>query len=480
MSAFDAVIATLKKQLGEAAVLSSPSELIVYECDAVTMHRRTPLAVVLPNSTGEVAVAVKACHDHQVPFVPRGAGTGLSGGAVPISDAILIETSRMRRVLELDFENRFARVEAGLVNVEVSKACEHARLHYAPDPSSQTVCTVGGNVAENSGGPHCLKYGATTNHILALRVVLPNGEVIDLGREDEWQHGYDLRGAFIGSEGTLGIATEITVRLVPTPPAIRTMLFPFPELDASCEAVGAIIRAGIVPAALEILDQNTIEAVEASPHFRAGYPTDAAAVLLVELDGLEAGIESQVESVTSLCRSHGALEVHRAQTAQERAALWRGRKGAFGAMGRLAPDLFVQDVVVPRTRLPEIIRDVVDIGAQFGLRVSNVFHAGDGNLHPNITYDRRDEDEVARVRKAGSAIIRRCLEVGGTLSGEHGIGLDKAEYMSLLFTSDDLESMARLREVFNPGELCNPGKILPSGGGCFDRAHARLAAQEKA
>ncbi len=475
---FDAVIAEIRSKLGAEAVLTADAELLVYECDAVTMHRHTPMAVVLPNSTEEVAVAVRACHEQGVPYVPRGAGTGLSGGAVPVEDALLIETSRMRRVLEIDFENRFAIVEAGIVNVDVSKACASGGLHYAPDPSSQTVCTVGGNVAENSGGPHCLKYGATTNHILAVRVVMPDGEVVDLGRADQWTTGYDLRGAFVGSEGTLGIATEITVRLVPTPPAIRTLLFPFPELDASCEAVGAIIRSGIVPAALEILDRNTIEAVEASPTFRAGYPTDAAAVLLVELDGLEAGIEDQVDSVTTICRQHGALEVHRAQTAQERAALWRGRKGAFGAMGRLAPDLFVQDVVVPRTRLPEIIREVVEIGARHGLHVSNVFHAGDGNLHPNITYDRRDADQVERVRRAGKEIIVRCVAVGGTLSGEHGIGLDKAEYMTLVFTEDDLESMAKLREVFNPRALCNPGKILPSGGGCFDRQASRLATED--
>jgi len=462
-----ALIASLRAIVGAGGVLARPEELLVYECDGLTHHRGQPSAVVLPRETAEVAAVVRACNAAGVPFVPRGAGTGLSGGAVALEGAVVIECQRMNRVLEIDPEDRVAVVQPGVVNADLSKAAAPHGLLFAPDPSSQQACTVGGNVAENSGGPHTLKYGTTTNHVLALELVLPSGEVVRLGSRGGAPAGYDLVGAVVGSEGTLGIVTEATVRLVPIPEAVETLLGIFPDVVSACRAVGGIIRAGLVPAALEIVDRRTIAAVEASV-YAAGLPLDAGAVLLVELDGPRVAVTGQVERVRALASEAGATRVEVARDAAERQRFWRARKGAFGAMGRLAPDLYVHDAVVPRTKLPEVLARVCEIGDRHGLRLSNVFHAGDGNLHPNISFDRRDPDEMRRVLAAGEEILRTCVEAGGVISGEHGIGTEKQDFMGLLFGEADLDAMRRLRDAFDPGHVCNPGKIFPTTRFCVE------------
>jgi glycolate oxidase subunit GlcD len=457
----------LRGILGTAAVLTRPEELLVYEADGLTLGSHLPDAVVLPRTTEEVVAVVRACRDAGVPFVPRGAGTGLSGGAVAAEGGVVIECSRMDQILEVHPADRFAVVQPGVVNAELSRAVAGHGLLYAPDPSSQAACTIGGNVAENSGGPHTLKYGTTTNHVLAVELVLPSGEVVLLGSPAGFAPDLDLAGAVVGSEGTLGVVVRIWVRLVPIPEAVETLLAIFPDVVSSCRAVTAIIRAGLVPAALEIVDQRTIRAVEASV-YAAGLPTDAGAVLLVELDGVRAAVARQVERVREFAGAAGATRVEVARDDAERARFWRARKGAFGAMGRLAPDLYVHDAVVPRTKLPEILARVCEICDRHGLRLSNVFHAGDGNLHPNISFDRRDPDELRRVIAAGEEILRTCVEAGGVISGEHGIGSEKREYMPLLFSEADLEAMLRLRRAFDPERRSNPGKIFPSTRFCVE------------
>jgi glycolate oxidase subunit GlcD len=399
--------------------------------------------------------------------VPRGAGTGLSGGAIALESGVVIECSRMNRILRIDPENRSAVVEPGVVNAELSKAVAKHGLFYAPDPSSQMACTLGGNVAENSGGPHTLKYGTTTSHVLALELVLASGEVVRLGSTAGTAPGYDLVGAVVGSEGTLGVVTEATVRLEPLPEAVETLLCIFADVVASCRAVGEIIRAGLVPAALEILDRRTIEAVEASV-YAAGLPRDAGAVLLVELDGPRRALAPQVERIRAIAAASGATRVDVARDAAERERFWLARKGAFGAMGRLAPDLYVHDAVVPRSRLPEVLDQVCRIGDRYRLKLSNVFHAGDGNLHPNISFDRRDGDELERVLAAGAEILRACVDAGGVITGEHGVGTEKRDFMGLLYGPADLEAMARLRRAFDPQQRSNPGKILPSTRFCME------------
>lgn len=462
-----ALAADLVAVVGPARALLSRGRLLAYECDALTHFKTMPLAVVLPESTAEVQAVIRACVRHGVPFCPRGAGTGLSGGATAPRGGVLIEMVRMNRILHVDAENRLANVQPGVINQHLSDAVKAHGLYYAPDPSSQTVCSIGGNVAENAGGPHCLKYGSTERHILAIEVVLPDGDVVTLGNATGTHHGLDLRGLFVGSEGTLGIATAITCRLLPIPQAVETLMAPFPTLRHACQAVSDIIAAGIVVAALEALDERTIHAVEDSV-FRAGYPRDAGAVLLVEIDGHPAEVTEASARVREVLRLNGSLSVSAARDPEERKILWRGRKGAFGAMGRLAPDLYVQDAVVPRTALPDVLAKVCAICDRLNLRLANVFHAGDGNLHPNICYDGRDPDEVARVMEAGREIIRVCLEAGGSLSGEHGIGLEKREFMSLQFSDDDLDAMARVRAAFNPDDLLNPGKLLPTPRACVE------------
>jgi glycolate oxidase subunit GlcD len=440
------------------------AELETYASDGLATLHVVPGAVVIPGSRDELIGVVGALARRGVPFVPRGAGTGLSGGALAEADAVVISLTRLDRIVAVDPPNRRAVVEPGVVNVRLSRAVAPYGLHYAPDPSSQTACTIGGNVAENAGGPHCLKYGVTTNHILALEVVLPSGEVVQLGAAggDPW--GPDLVGLFVGSEGTFGIASRITVRLVPLPRAIQTLLAPFGSLRAAGEAVSAIIASGIVPAALEMMDRNCIRAVEASI-YRAGYPTDAAAVLLVELDGRsEDAVAEAAKTVGDLLRRAGARSVRVATEAGERERLWHGRKKAFGAMGRLSPDLVVQDAVVPRTTLPDVLETIAAIGTRHGLTVANVFHAGDGNLHPNIAFDRRDPALSARVEHASAEIMDACIAAGGTITGEHGVGRDKLRYMPTIFDATTLGAMRDVRRVFDPAERANPGKVLPVHG----------------
>ena len=461
------LIASLEAIVGSERCLSRREELLVYECDGLTSHTADPSAVVFPESREEVQAIVRTCRAHGTPFVPRGAGTGLSGGALANDSAVVVECSRLNRIRVLDADNRIAVVEPGVVNADLSVAAKPYGLFYAPDPSSQQACTLGGNVAENSGGPHTLKYGTTTNHVLALELVLPDGDCVELGSASGFAPGFDFVGALVGSEGTLGIVTAITVRLVEIPECVETLLAIFPDVVSACRAVGAIIESGLVPAALEIVDQRTIRAVEDSV-YAAGLPRDAGAILIVELDGPAVALPSQVERVRVLCGAAGADSALIARDEAERARFWRARKGAFGAMGRLAPDLYVHDAVVPRTALPAVLEKVCEIGDRHGLTLSNVFHAGDGNLHPNISFDRRDPDELARVLAAGSEILEICVAAGGVITGEHGVGTEKREFISLVFGEGDLDAMKRLRATFDPGRVCNPGKIFPTTRFCAE------------
>jgi glycolate oxidase subunit GlcD len=454
------VLDELRSVVGSEWVLTDPDRLLVYEADALTSRPFPPQAVVLPTSTDEVARVMGILHGNRIPVVPRGAGTGLSGGAVASRGGVVLGTARMTRILEMDPENRRALLQCGVPNSTLSSAAAPHGLYYAPDPSSQTACTIGGNVAENSGGPHCLKYGVTCRYITGLRVVLPHGEVVWLGGQGREAPTFDLVGLFVGSEGCFGIATEVEVALIPLPEGVRTLLAIFDSLEDAGRAVTAIISRGLLPAALEIVDRNTIKAVEASI-FAAGYPTDAGAALVVEFDGMEAGLALEAAEATGCCREAGAREVRQAQSSGERLALWKGRKKAFGAMGRLAPDLLVQDATVPRTRLPEVLGRIDEIAQRYELQVANVFHAGDGNLHPNLVYDRRNPEETRRVEKASMEIMAACVAVGGTITGEHGVGSDKRKYMPLVFSPAELEALAGVRQVFDPQGTCNPGKVLP-------------------
>ena len=454
----------LEGLLGKGAVLSEPDELLVYESDGLTLFRALADFVVFPTSVEHVSAVVKLANREGLPFVARGAGTGLSGGCLPAEGGLVISLMRMNRVLEVDYENQIAVVEPGLVNLHLSWAVGPKGFYYAPDPSSQQACTVGGNIANNSGGPHTLKYGVTVNHVLGLEVVLPDGEIMWLGGRTRETQGYDMAGLFVGSEGTFGIATKIVVRILKQPQAVKTVLAVFDSVDQASEAVSAVIARGLIPAAMEMIDQTTIEAVEDA--FGCGYPRDAAAALLIELDGLQHGMDAQADRVIAACRDCGARDVRAARDEAERQLLWKGRKSAFGAFGRISPAYMVMDGVIPRTRLPEVLRKVNEIVAARGLRVGNVFHAGDGNLHPNILYDPRVPGEEARVVEAGGEILKVCAAVGGSISGEHGIGLEKIDYMPLIFTEADLGFMRELREAFNPRGLCNPGKIFPSRKAC--------------
>ena len=417
-----------------------------------------------PRSTEDVAAAVRVAARHDVPFVARGSGTGLAGGATPLDDAIVIVTTQMNRVLDVDPVERIAWVEPGVLNLDLSRAVAHLGLHYAPDPSSQQACTIGGNVATNAGGPHCLASGVTSAHVLAVDVVLGDGSVARLGGTAADLPGYDLRGCFVGSEGTMGIASRVAVRLLPNPPVVRTLLLDFTALDDAAATVSGIIAAGIVPAALEMMDAEITRAVE--DYVGAGYPRDAAAVLLVEVDGLEDGVAAQVDAIGEVGRANGARTVRVAQDEMERALLWKGRKSAFGAIARIAPDYYLHDAVVPRTKLVEVLRHVYRIADEQQLTMMNVFHAGDGNLHPLIVFDAREPGVWQRVHDAGDEILRTCVAVGGVLSGEHGIGMEKREAMPMIFTPDDLDVQARLRDAFDPSGRANPGKVLPRGSRC--------------
>ena len=446
--------------VGGGGLLRRDEELMVYECDGYTLERSRPEVVVLPRSTAEVSAIVRLCNRHDVRFVPRGAGTGLSGGCLPIGAPVMIGLSRMNRIVSVDLENCTARVEAGVVNREVTARVAPHGLYYAPDPSSQPACTIGGNVAENSGGPHTLKYGVTTNHVLAIELVRSDGEVVELGGVLDDGPGYDLRGVLIGAEGTFGLVTQATLRLLPLPEGYRTLLAVFDRVDDASAAVSGIIGRGIVPAALEMMDQLMVEAVEAAYHF--GFPKDADAVLIIEIDGLRAGLGRQAQRIEAVCREHGAREVRIAADEAERAALWKSRKRAFGAIGRLAPNYCTQDGVVPRTKVPEILRTIRRIAEEQRLRVANVFHAGDGNIHPILLYDERDRDQVERVLVAGRQILEACVALGGSLTGEHGIGVEKMDLLPLLFAEADLDLMRRVRHVFDPELRSNPHKIFPA------------------
>ncbi len=459
----DQLVNELREIVGDENVLSDPDELLVYECDGLPQHKHLPRAVVFPNSTEETADVLALLHDEGVSFAPRGAGTGLSGGALAINRGVVIELARMRKILKVDPENRLAQVQTGLVNAQLSRAVAPYGLYYVPDPSSQPSCTIGGNIAENAGGIHCLKYGTTTDHVVAARVVLADGSIVDL---DLRSPGYDLLGAFVGSEGTFGIATEATVKLVPIPSAVRTLLADFMNVEDASRAVSAIIAEGMLPAALEMMDNAIIRAIEANPVFAAGMPIDAGAVLLVELDGIEAGIDDDVEKAEAILHAHGARSVRRADDEKERKKLWAARKGAFGAVGRLMPDVMIQDAVVPRSRLPEVLAETYRISAKYNLQLANVFHAGDGNLHPLICFDLRRGDDLNNVREAGREIMETCVRAGGSITGEHGVGLDKSSYLPLIFSEDDMRAMLQVRAAFDPSGLCNPGKIIPAPGGC--------------
>jgi glycolate oxidase subunit GlcD len=449
----------LAEIVGERHVLSRPSELLVYNSDGLPGYRRQPKLAVFPGNRDETIAVVRLLAAEGLSFVPRGAGTGLSGGALA-DDIVVVGVHRLKQIISLDIDNRRATVEPGVVNLRLNKHVAADGLLYAPDPSSEAACSIGGNVAENAGGPHCLKYGVTLNHVLAMTVVLPSGEVVELGNRIGERDGYDLRGAFIGSEGCFGLALDITVKLMPRPQTVRTLLADFMSIDAAARVTSSIISSGIVPAALEFMDGPTIRVVEASI-YAAGYPKDAEAILLIELDGLEAGVAADLEVVRQICLDGGARNVKVARDDAERLKLWQGRKKAFGAMGRLAPHLIVQDAVIPRTRLSDILGTIHAISEKYDVLVCNVFHAGDGNLHPNIAYSADDPDESERVHKAMREIMRACIDVGGSITGEHGVGLDKMGYMESIFSEPSLNAMCELRGVFDPDHRSNPGKVVP-------------------
>jgi glycolate oxidase len=460
-----ALLAELRRLLPAERLLLRADDLYAYECDGQTLDRAVPLAVAFPESTAEMAAVVGACARRGIPFVPRGAGTGLSGGAVAVG-SVVVSTARMNRIEEIDVANRRAWVGPGVVNAHLSRAVARHGLHYAPDPSSQNACTIGGNVAENSGGPHTLKYGVTANHVLAVEAVLPDGSVVMLGGPAADAPGYDLLSVFIGSEGTFGIAARILVRLTPLPEGVKTILAIFDSVPDACRGVTELLGRGVLPAAVELIDQVTLRAVEAFIH--AGFPLDAAAVLLVEVDGLREELDGQANAVVEALRAAGAREVRLARDDAERLKLWKGRKQAFGALGRLAPNYYTHDGVIPRTRLPEVLAAIARIAGEHRVQIANVFHAGDGNLHPVVLYDEREPGVIDRVRAAGDAILALVLEVGGALSGEHGIGLEKVGYMGRLYSEEDLGRMRSLRQLFDPAGLCNPGKVLPAPGRCVE------------
>src|SRR5579863_7488633 len=459
------VVGELSDVIGARYVLYTPYDLMLYEYDA-SIDRCVPDVVVLPSSTDEVAAIVKIAAKHSVPVVPRGAGTGLSGGAVPIYGGIVVAFARMNRILEVDYDNLRAVVQPGLVNLHLSNALNPQGYYYVPDPSSQRSCTIGGNVGENAGGPHTLIYGVTTNHVLGVEIVTTEGDIVQIGGWIYDTPGYDLTGLLIGSEGTLCIVTKIIVRIVHVAEAVKTMVAIFDTMDDASNTVSEIIASGVIPAAIEMMDELILQAVEADTH--AGYPMDAAAVLLMETEGLREGVAEQTGQIVQVCNKHHARAVRIAANETERQLFWAGRKNAFGAVGRISPEFYVQDGVVPRTRLPYVLRRVGEICESYGLRVGNVFHAGDGNLHPLILFDSQIPGEVERVRKAGHEILEVCAEVGGSITGEHGVGIEKQEEMALIFSEVDLRIMQQVREAWNPHQLFNPGKLFPMPGRCAD------------
>src|SRR5438270_518279 len=464
------LIDALRAIVGSDGVLASPSELVVYECDGYTIEKNKPDVVVFPTTTEQVVQIVKACNEAGVPFLPRGAGTSLAGGCLPVGGGVMIALTRMKRILEVNLLDRYAVVEPGVVNLWLTNHLKKDGYHFAPDPSSQGACTVGGNIATNSGGPHTLKYGVTVNHVLGIELVLPDGRVVRTGGPVEDAPGYDLTGVIVGSEGTFGIAAKAWVRITRNPEAYRTLLGVFETVDDATNTISDIIGAGIIPGALEMLDRLILQAVEAAFHF--GFPLDAGAVLIIDVDGLEAGLDADAERIAAIARKNGAREVRRANTEADRLLLWKSRKQAFGAVGRLAPSYCTQDGVVPRTKLPAILRTIQAIGARYDLRICNVFHAGDGNIHPILLFDERDADQVRRVLAASHDILEACVAAGGSVTGEHGIGVEKIDFMPRLFTPDDLSMMMRLRSAFNPDGRCSPRKLLPTAGACIEPSKA--------
>lgn len=464
------IIHQFTQLLGTEKVIRRKEELLTYECDGLAAYRERPALVVLPGTTGEVAAVVQLCDRLNLPWVARGAGTGLSGGALPKGNGVLIVTARMNRILNLDLANQQVVVQPGVINNWVTQAVSGAGFYYAPDPSSQIICSIGGNVAENSGGVHCLKYGVTTNHVLALTVVTAEGEIVHLGGAVPEQPGYDLRGIFVGSEGTLGIATEITLKILKTPEVIQVLLADFATVEAAGEAVTAIIGAGILPAGMEMMDNLSINAVEDVVALGC-YPRDAGAILLVELDGLAVEVAANIEQVAELCRQNGARTTTIATDPETRLKLWQGRKATFAAAGQMSPNYFVQDGVVPRTQLANVLREIEALSERSGYAIANVFHAGDGNLHPLILYNEAIPGAFAEVERVGEEILRLCVEAGGSLSGEHGIGADKNCYMPQMFNPTDLATMQRVRQAFNPKGLANPDKLFPSPRFCGDRVN---------
>src|SRR5437868_2491553 len=470
MASISELITRLQAIVGRDALISSASELLVYECDGFTIEKKKPDVVVFPTTTEQVVQIVGVGNDLDVPLLPRGAGTSLAGGCLPVGGGVMITLSRMKRILEVDYRNRYAVVEPGVVNLSLTNHTKPHGYHFAPDPSSQGACTVGGNVATNSGGPHTLKYGVTVNHVLGLEFVLPDGRVVQTGGPAEDNPGYDLTGVIVGSEGTFGITTKVWVRISRNPEGYRTLLGVFETVDDATNTISDIIGAGIIPGALEMLDDLILQAVEAAFHF--GFPLDAGAVLIMEVDGLEAGLDADAERIAAIARKNGAREVRRASTDAERALLWKSRKQAFGAVGRLAPSYCTQDGVVPRTKLPHILREIGRIGQKYDLKICNVFHAGDGNIHPILLFDERDADQVRRVLAASHEILDECVRVGGSVTGEHGIGVEKIDFMPKLFTPEDLGMMLRLRQAFNPEGRCSPAKIFPTAGACIEPSKA--------
>jgi glycolate oxidase len=461
------ILDELRAIAGPQSVLTAPEALRTYEADGLNAYRTRPGVVVLPETVEQVQAVVRLCHRERLPFVARGSGTGLSGGAVPVADGVVIGLARMNRILAVDLDNGRVVVQPGVINLDVSRRVASAGLFYAPDPSSQQVCTIGGNVAENSGGAHCLKYGFTVNHVLGVKLVLPDGRLVTLGGATLHHPGYDLLGVVVGAEGTLGVVVEVTLRLVSLPEAVQMVMAAFATPDEAGAAVSAIIAAGILPAAVEMMDHLAIVATDDA--VQAGYPRAAGALLLVELDGAPVEVAREVDEVAALCRAHGAGEVRLAATAEERARFWKGRKAALPAMGRLSPAYYVQDGVVPRTALPAVLRRIAALAAAAGLRVANVFHAGDGNLHPLVLFDPAVPGETERATELAGQILLACIEAGGSITGEHGVGLDKKAYLPKMFAEADLDTMGRLRCAFDPANLSNPGKIFPTPRLCGER-----------
>ena len=471
---WDAIAQDFEAIVGPKGVVRRKEELLVYECDGLTSYRQRPAIVVLPRTTEQVSAIIQVCDRASIPFIARGSGTGLSGGGLPIEDCVLIVTARMNQILDVDLENQRVVVQPGVINNWVTQTVSGAGFYYAPDPSSQSVCSIGGNVAENSGGVHCLKYGVTTNHVMALKLVLPDGSIVDVGQKVAESPGYDLTGLFVGSEGTLGIATEITLKILKVPESIYVLLADFTSVEAAGQTVSDVIGAGIIPAGMEMMDNFSINAVEDVVATNC-YPRDADSILLIELDGLEAEVAANIQQVETICRQNGARNITIATDPQERLTLWKGRKAAFAAMGKISPDYYVQDGVIPRTKLPYVLSEIAALSQKYGYAVANVFHAGDGNLHPLVLYDNSVPGQLEVVEELGGDILKLCVEVGGSISGEHGIGADKKCYMSAMFSDDDLETMKRVRTAFDPKGIANPEKLFPTPRTCGEAARAQAA-----